>query len=154
MTSVVIFHYHLVSCCKLQFHAIGRPSDLSMGVYTGYQARRSTQGQLKITHINFAILNSHVTVVHLRFNQSAYIKVRNFHQANFASWKNCVIQGINFCEWSLYCFLARINFREWVNLSNLKECLGNCPTLQIKRLSNVWWFIFYKYYSFRLQFRD
>ena len=35
----------------------------SVGVYSGYQARRSTQEQLKMTHIIFAILNGHITVV-------------------------------------------------------------------------------------------
>ena len=54
---------------------------------------------------------------------------------------------------SLVFFLSRINFREWVNISNLKECLGNCPILQIKSLSNFWQFSFYRYYSFRVHFR-
>ena len=37
-------------------------SGLSVGLQTGYQARGSTQEQLKITHIDFAVLNSRVTV--------------------------------------------------------------------------------------------
>ena len=61
--SVAIFPYHLASWCKLQIYAFGRPSGLSVVVYAGYQARRSTQGQSKIHYIIFAILNSHVTVI-------------------------------------------------------------------------------------------
>ena len=30
---------------------VGGPSDLSLGVYTGHQAKRSTEGQLKMAHI-------------------------------------------------------------------------------------------------------
>ena len=74
LTSVVIFHYQLVSWRKF-IHATGGPSDLSLGVYTVYQAIRSTHGQLKMTHINFATLNSHVTAVHLRFIESIYFYV-------------------------------------------------------------------------------
>ena len=48
--------------------------DLSVGVYTVSKARRSIQGQLEMTHIIFGILNSHVTVAHLRF-----IKSTHFH---------------------------------------------------------------------------
>ena len=49
LTSIVIFQYHLVRWCKLEIHKIGRPSDLSVGVYTqaisyGLQARKSTEG--------------------------------------------------------------------------------------------------------------
>ena len=29
----ISFHYHLVGWCKLQTHAVGGPSDLSVGVY-------------------------------------------------------------------------------------------------------------------------
>ena len=62
LASVVIFHYHRVSWCKLQIYGFDGLLDLSVGVYTDYQARRSTQRQLKMTHINFAILCSHVTI--------------------------------------------------------------------------------------------
>ena len=48
--------------------------DLSVGVYTVSKARRSIQGQLEMTHIIFGIMNSHVTVAHLRF-----IKSTHFH---------------------------------------------------------------------------
>ena len=51
---------------------VGGPSDLSLGVYTGYQAKRSTEGQLKMTHIQFAILNSNVTVIYLRSIKNTY----------------------------------------------------------------------------------
>ena len=51
---------------------VGGPSDLSLGVYTGYQAKRSTEGQLKMTHIQFAILNSNVTVIYLRSIKNNY----------------------------------------------------------------------------------
>ena len=33
-----------------------------------------TQGQLKLTHINFVILNSYVTVIYLRFIKNAYFR--------------------------------------------------------------------------------
>ena len=61
--SVAIFPYHLASWCKLQIYAFGGPSDLSVVVYTGYQARRSSKGQSKIHYIVLAILNIHVTVI-------------------------------------------------------------------------------------------
>ena len=42
----------------------------------GYQARIGlytyTQGQFKLTHINFAILNSYVKVIYLRFIKNTY----------------------------------------------------------------------------------
>ena len=75
LTLVFIFHYHLVSWCNLQIHAIGVPSDLNVSVYTDCKARMSTQGQLQITHTDFAILISHVTVVHIRFIKSTYFYV-------------------------------------------------------------------------------
>ena len=37
------------------------------------QQKVYTQGQLKLTHINFVILNSHVTVLYLRMIKNAYI---------------------------------------------------------------------------------
>ena len=40
-----------------------------MGLDIGYPARRSTQRQLKITYIDFAILNSHL-------NRRKYITVK------------------------------------------------------------------------------
>ena len=52
-------------------YAVGGHSDLSVGIYTGYHAR-STQGQLKMTHINFAILNSNVTVIYLKFIKNTH----------------------------------------------------------------------------------
>ena len=68
LTSVVIFQYHLVRWCKLEIHTIGRLS----GLLTCKQ--ESLQSELNVTHINFAILNSHVTVTYLRF-----IKSTNFY---------------------------------------------------------------------------
>ena len=63
----MIFLYQRVIWCKLKIYAVGAPSDL-MGVYTGYHARRSAQtGKVKIDQHKFTILNSHVTVVYLRF---------------------------------------------------------------------------------------
>ena len=38
----------------------------------GYEARRPMPRQLKITHVKFAILNSHVTVTYLRFIKNTY----------------------------------------------------------------------------------
>ena len=47
--------------CKLQLHKI--PLNLIVGVGIGYQEEelQTTQGQLKITYTDFAILNSHVS---------------------------------------------------------------------------------------------
>ena len=42
-------------------------------VYTGHQARRSTQVQLKLTHISFAIVNSYVTGTYLRFIKNTFL---------------------------------------------------------------------------------
>ena len=39
------------------------------------QEKVYTQGQLKLTHINFSILNSHVTVIFLRFIKNTYFYV-------------------------------------------------------------------------------
>ena len=61
---------------------VGGPSDLSLGVYTGYQAKRSTEGQLKMTHIQFAILNSNVTVIYLRSIKNTY-----FYPVKQENWK-------------------------------------------------------------------
>ena len=47
--------------CKSQLHKI--PLNLIVGVDIGYQEEglQTTQGQLKITYIDFVILNSHVS---------------------------------------------------------------------------------------------
>ena len=58
----------------MQLHAVGGLLDLSVGVYTGYQARRFTQGLVKMTNINFAILISHVIVTYLRLIKNTYLK--------------------------------------------------------------------------------
>ena len=42
----IIFQYHLVRRCKLEIHTIGRPSDLSVGVYTAYK-QESLQRELR-----------------------------------------------------------------------------------------------------------
>ena len=34
LTLTVILHYYLEKSCKFQIHAIGKPSDVSLGVYT------------------------------------------------------------------------------------------------------------------------
>ena len=60
-----IFNYHLVRWYKLQIHTIDGPSDLRL------EARRSTQGVM--THIDFLILNSHVTVICLQFIKKTYL---------------------------------------------------------------------------------
>ena len=43
-----------------------------MKMIAGYEARRSLPRQLKMTHVKFAILNSHVTVTYLRFIKNTY----------------------------------------------------------------------------------
>ena len=52
LTSIVVFHYQIVSCCKLKTHA--------EKVYTHRELK------LKLIHVNFLILNSHVIVMYLR----------------------------------------------------------------------------------------
>ena len=69
MTSVIIFHCDLASWDKLQIHTSCWTFNFHVGVHT-YAIKQEivyTQGQLKLTHMNFAILNSHVTVMYLRF---------------------------------------------------------------------------------------
>ena len=47
-----------------------------MGVYQAIrQEKVSTQGQLKLTHIDFVILNSYVKVISLRFVKNTYFYV-------------------------------------------------------------------------------
>ena len=46
LPSIVIFQYHLARWCKLEIHTIGRPSDLSVGVYTAYK-QESLQRELR-----------------------------------------------------------------------------------------------------------
>ena len=58
LTLIVIFQYRLARWCKLEIHTIGRPS----GIHTGYK-EESLQWELNMTHIDFVILNSHVTVI-------------------------------------------------------------------------------------------
>ena len=43
----------LVSWCKLQIYTINGPSDLILGIYTGYQASRSIQGHLTLIWVGF-----------------------------------------------------------------------------------------------------
>ena len=43
-----------------------------MKMIPGYEARRPMPRQLKITHVKFAILNSHVTVTYLRFIKNTF----------------------------------------------------------------------------------
>ena len=69
LASIVIIQYHLARWCKFEIHTIDRPSDLSVDVYTGYK-QGSLQRELKMTSIDFAILNSYVAVTHLRFIKS------------------------------------------------------------------------------------
>ena len=58
LTSIVFFQYRLVKWCNLEIHTNGRPS----GIHTGYK-QEILQWELNMTHIDFAILNSHVTVI-------------------------------------------------------------------------------------------
>ena len=75
LTSIVIFQYHVLRQCKLEIHTIVRPSTFRYKcgcIHTSHK-QESLQSELKITHKDFAILNSHVTVIYLRF-----IKITNF----------------------------------------------------------------------------
>ena len=47
LTSIVIFHYLLVRCCKVQIDAIGGPSDHSVGVYTQAISKKVSAGSKK-----------------------------------------------------------------------------------------------------------
>ena len=40
LTSLVILYCHLVRWCKLEIHTNGRPSDLSVGVYTQAMSKK------------------------------------------------------------------------------------------------------------------
>ena len=71
----VIFQYHLVNWCKLKIHAIGVPSDF-MWVYTCYQSTEGLQTvTVKIELHEIVILNSHITVIYLRFIRNTYFYV-------------------------------------------------------------------------------
>ena len=54
-----------------------------------------------------------------------YFKVKNYHQTKFSRVEKIMKYKELTC--TLHPFFARINFREWVNISDLKECLRNCP---------------------------
>ena len=58
LTSIFIFQHRLVRWCKLDIHTIGRPKYIN----TGYK-QKNLQRESNITHINFAIVNSHVRVI-------------------------------------------------------------------------------------------
>ena len=90
LRSIAIFHCHLVSWCKLQIHAVCVPSDI-MWVYKKKE-KLYTQGQLKLTYINFVILNSHVAVIFLRFVKNTFfqnlLKIENYYllKSSKISW--------------------------------------------------------------------
>ena len=71
MILIAIFHYHLVSWCIFQVHAVDGPSDF-MWVYMAKQEKVYTQEQLKLIHINFSILSSHTKVIYIRFIKNTY----------------------------------------------------------------------------------
>ena len=51
-----------MSWCKLEIHALGEPSDLKCGCMLSLSSKKFyTQRQSKLTLINFAMLNSHIT---------------------------------------------------------------------------------------------
>ena len=80
LTSTVIFQYHLDRWCKLQIHTIDRLSDLGVGIHTD-DKQDGLHRKLKMTHVDFSILNNHVTVAYLRFMKSTnfyVIKKKNF----------------------------------------------------------------------------
>ena len=57
-------------------------------VCIGYQARKVPLklGQLKLTKINFTILNSHVTVIYLRFIKNTYFYVIKQKNTKYLYW--------------------------------------------------------------------
>ena len=61
------FITHPVSYCKLQIHAVDDRFNVGVLARAIKQENVYTQGQLKLTHINFVILNSYVTVTYFRF---------------------------------------------------------------------------------------
>ena len=80
LTQIVIFHYHLVSWYKFQIHVIGTSQDLSVGLFTGYKVRASTQ---EITQIIFTILISHVATIYIGFWQRTLKKATNSYMIEF-----------------------------------------------------------------------
>ena len=87
MASILIFHYHLENWCKLQSHAAGEPSDfVRVYVWAMKQEKFYTQGELKLNHKNFTILNSHVTVIYLRFIKNTYFYVVKQKNRKYPYW--------------------------------------------------------------------
>ena len=59
----------------------------SSGCIPGYQAKKVyTQGQLKLTHINFVILNSYVKVIYLRFIKNTLRRLKKENVETNSSW--------------------------------------------------------------------
>ena len=84
MTFIVIFNYHLVNWCKFQIHAVARPSDFMwVSIHQAKQEKVYIQEQLKLIHINVSTLNSHITIIYLRFIKNNYlytVKQKNWKQ--------------------------------------------------------------------------
>ena len=83
LTSIVIFQYRLVRWCKFEIHTIGRHEGHE-GIHTGYQ-QESLQSELNMIHIDFAILNSHVTVIFKNYQKHKFFcgKTEKFKIAVF-----------------------------------------------------------------------
>ena len=66
LTSFIIFQYHLVRWgVNWNIQLVDLQIFSGCTIHTGYK-QESLQRELKMTHIDFAILNSHVTVIYLR----------------------------------------------------------------------------------------
>ena len=91
------------------------------------------QGQLKLPHINFAILNSHVTIIYLRFIKSIYFYVVKQKNRKQQYWlfscrktvtiklhlsENCTFQ--NLVKIENYYLLKSLEI-SWLFTKNLKE---------------------------------
>ena len=117
MIPVVIFHYHRVNWCQLQIHAVYGPSNF-MWMYTvGYQ-----QGQLKLTYINFVILNF---VMYFKFIKSTY-----FYAVKQKNWK--------WLDWLFWC-KKPVSTLKWHLSENLifQNLLKNKKLLPAEKFSNI-----------------
>ena len=125
--SIVIFQYHLVRWCKLQIHAIGRASDLGVGVCT-----HDINKKVYMTHMGFPILNSHITVTYLKF-----IKSTNLYVVKQKNLFNCILP----CYLPLY---YKVPFLKQKNVSKIKWLLS--VNLTSKNLLKKFWPCQFFYY--------
>ena len=113
LTLIVIFQCCLVRWCKLEIHTFGRPS----GIHTGYKQER-IQRELNMTHIDFATLNSHVTVLFKIYQTKEQIFV----------WENRKILNSYIFPWHLSLYIR-------------------CAFFQVRKMLVKIWFVRKSYLS-------